>query len=78
MGSDGAAWSTELRAGEAPSHDGVPSGRNPANEAMVSLDETVLALDFGNVSYNNGQQAQAAKDYTRFEKALGRLIREYC
>lgn len=78
MGADGPAWSTELRAGEAPTHDGVPSGRNPANEAMVSLAEAVLALGFGNLSYDDGQQAQAAKDYTRFDKILGRMIRMYC
>ena len=36
----------------------------------MSLAELAVAIDFADIAYESGQQAQAVKDYTKFDNLL--------
>lgn len=67
----GSLWSRQLtKASSAANAIGVPDGRNRARMMAVTLSKEALALDFGDIDYDQSDTLAALKAYTKFIKML--------
>ena len=71
MDAMGSLWSRQLtRASSAADASGVPDGRNRARTMAVTLGKEALAVDFGDIDYDQSDTLAALKAYTKFIKML--------